>query len=114
MKGMQYTPRKIVTDKLRSYAAAHQDMMLTVTHEQGKGKNDRIECSHQLARQQERQMRKFKSSTQAQRLLYARASINNLFRVGRHQLKAAHYRLLRKRAFSTWHRVMCAQDMEMA
>jgi len=36
MKGMQYSPRKIITDKWRSYAAAHREIMPTVIHEQGK------------------------------------------------------------------------------
>ena len=89
MKGMQYAPRKIITDTLRSYAAAHKAMMPTVMHEQGKRKNNRIEGSHQPTRQQERQMHRFKSSAQANRFLSAHAQINNLFRVGRHLLKAA-------------------------
>jgi hypothetical protein len=46
MKGMQYSPRKIVTDKFRSYAAARKEVMPTIIHEQGKQKNNRIECSH--------------------------------------------------------------------
>ena len=34
-------------------------------------------------------------------------SIHNLFRVGRHHLKATHHRLLRERAFTDWKRVTC-------
>jgi putative transposase len=113
-KGMQYSPRKIVTDKFRSYASAHSEIMPTVMHEQGKRKNNRIEGSHQPTRQQERQMRRFKSPAQAQRFLAAHSQINNLFRIGRHLLKAAHYRLFRERAFSEWSGVTCAQNMEMA
>jgi len=112
MKGMQYSPRKIITDKWRSYAAAHREIMPTVIHEQGKRKNNRIECSHQPTRQQERQMRRFKSPAQAQRFLAVHTQINNLFRVGRHLLKATHYRLFRERAFSEWSRATCAQNME--
>ena len=114
MKGMQYAPRKIITDKLRSYAAAHREVMPTVIHEQGKRKNNRAEVSHQPSRQQENQMRSFKSPAQAQRFLAAHAQINNLFRVVRHLLKAAHYHIIRERAFSTWSRVTCVQSMELA
>ena len=114
MKEMKYSPRIIVTDKLRSYAAAHREVMPSVHHEQGKTKNNRAEVSHQPTRQQERQMRRFKSPAQAQRFLSAHGAINNLFRVGRYLLKAAHYRILRERAFSTWSMVTCAQNMEMA
>jgi putative transposase len=114
MKGMRYAPRKIVTDKLRSYGAAHREMMPTVIHDQGKRKNNRAEVSHQPTRQQERQMRRFKSGAHAQQFLSVHAFINNLFRVGRHLLKAAHYRHFRERAFSVWSEVTCAQSMEMA
>jgi len=33
---------------------------------------------------------------------------HNLFRVGRHLLRAANYRILRGRAFATWQEVTCA------
>jgi len=114
IKGMKYTPRKIITDKWRSYAAARKEVMPTVIHEQGKQKNNRIGCSHQPTRQLERQMRQFKSPAQAQRFLAAHSQIDNLFRIGRHLLKAAHYRLFGERAFSIWRRVTCVQNMEMA
>jgi transposase len=34
--------------------------------------------------------------------------VQNLFRVGRHLLRSAHHRLLRKRAFDVWDAVTCA------
>ncbi len=34
--------------------------------------------------------------------------VQNLFRVGRHLLRAAHHRLLRTRAFAEWDAVTCA------
>jgi len=52
MKGMKYAPRIIVTDKLRSYAAAHREVMPSVLHEQGKTKNNKAKVSHQPTRQQ--------------------------------------------------------------
>ena len=69
LKGLQYTPRVIVTDKLRSYGAAKSEIMPGVEHRQHKGINNRAENSHQPTRQQEKQMRKFKSPQQAQRFL---------------------------------------------
>ena len=44
-------------------------------------------------------MRRFKSAAQAQRFLCVHGPIHNLFRVGRHHLKAMHHRLLRERSF---------------
>ena len=70
--------------------------------------NNRVEVSHQPTRQQERQMRRFKSAAQAQRFLSVHGVVQNLFRVGRHHLKAVHHRLLRDRAFTDWRGVTCA------
>ena len=86
LKGMCYSPRAIVTDKLRSYGAARKEIMPGVMHWQDKWQNNRAENSHQPTRQRERQMRRFKSPGQAQRFLSAHGPINNLFRVGRHML----------------------------
>ena len=109
LKGMRYSPRVIVTDKLRSYGAAKREIMPDVMHRQGKWENNRAEVSHQPTRQQERQMRRFKSPCHAQRFLSAHGSINNLFRVGRHHLKARHCRLFRDRAFDVWNEVTCVR-----
>ena len=69
LKGLMYSPNKIVTDKLKSYGAAHQEMGLSAAHETGQYQNNRVENSHQRTRQQERQMRRFKSAGHAQRFL---------------------------------------------
>ena len=110
LKGLQYVPHKLVTDKLGSYGAARRELMPGVAHCQDKRANNRAEVSHQPTRQRERQMRRFKSPGHAQRFLSVHGPINNLFRLGRHLLKAAQYRLLRARAFATWHEVTCAQS----
>jgi putative transposase len=73
--------------------------------------NNRAENSHQPTRPRERQMRRFKSPRQAQRFLSAHGPINNLFRVGRHYLKAPHYRLFRNWAFVQWREVTCVQNV---
>ncbi len=52
-------------------------------------------------------MRRFKSAVQAQRFLSVHGAIHNLFCVGRHHVKAIHYRLLRGRAFNTWNEITC-------
>ncbi len=103
-------PKRIVTDKLRSYSTAHRAVIPTVEHARDKGANNQAENSHPVTRQRERQMRRFKSVQQMQRFLSAHGPINNLFRVGRHLLNAANSRLLRGRAFGTWNEVVCAQN----
>jgi len=62
-------PRKIVTDKLRSYGVAHRDVMLEAIHSTKQYENNRVEQSHEATRVRERGMRRFKSTVQAQRFL---------------------------------------------
>jgi putative transposase len=111
LKGLRYAPQRIVTDKLRSYGAARKEVLLDVIHNNDKWQNNRAENSHQPTRQQERQRRRFKSPGQAQRFLSVHGSINNLFRLGRHRMKAAHYRMFRDRAFALWREVTCVQNV---
>ena len=108
LKGQGSPPWRLVTDKLRSYGAAHRTVMPSVVHSTEQYENNRAEVSHQPTRQRERQMRRFKSPGQAQRFLSVHEAIQNLFRVGRHLLGAAHYRELRGRAFLVWHEATCA------
>jgi putative transposase len=108
LKRQQRPPLQLVTDKLRSYAAAHREVFPSVKHRSGQYDNNRAEVSHQHTREQERQMRRFKSAAQVQRFLSVHGAIHNLFRVARHHLKAVHHRLLRHRAFIDWKAATCA------
>jgi len=103
MKGQGGTPWQLVTDKLKSYGAAHSSLMPSVNHTTVRYyENNRAEVSHQPTRQRERQMRRFKSAGQAQRYLSVHGVIRNLFRLGRHELCVENYRLLRARSFKEW------------
>ena len=99
LKGQGSEPRRLVTDKLRSYGAAHRTIMPSVVHDTARYANNRAEVSHQPTRQRERQMRRFKSAGQAQRFLSVHGVILNLFRVGRHLVRPANHRILRARSF---------------
>ena len=101
-------PRRLITDKLRSYSAAHRTVMPSVIHSTRQYENNRAEVSHQPTRQRERQMRRFKSAAHLQRFASVHGVVRNLFRVGRHLLRAAHHRLLRARSFRLWDEVTCA------
>jgi putative transposase len=102
LKKHRNEPRKIVTDKLRSYGVAHRELIPDAIHDTSQYANNRAELSHQPTRVRERGMRKFKSIEQAQRFLGVHAAIYNLFNLGRHQVSAKHYRLFRLRAFASW------------
>jgi putative transposase len=108
LKGQGSVPRRVVTDKLRSYGAAKRTVMPSVVHSTKQYENNRAEVSHQPTRQRERQMRKFKSPGHAQRFLSVHGLVQNLFRVGRHLWQARHNRELRGRAFLTWDAVTYA------
>jgi len=99
-------PRKIVTDKLRSYPVAHREVMPETIHSTKQYENNRAEQSHETTRVRERGMRKFKSVCQAQRFLSAHAAVSNLFNLGRHLVRAEHYRNLRVSAFGEWSRAV--------
>jgi putative transposase len=99
-------PRKIVTDKLRSYGVAHRELMPEVIHDLSQYANNRTEQSHEATRVRERGMRKFKSVRQAQRFLGVHAAVSNLFNLGRHLVRAEHYRDLRVSTFAEWGRAV--------
>jgi putative transposase len=99
-------PRKIVTDKLRSYGVAHRELMPDVIQDTSQYANNRAEQSHEPTRVRERGMRKFKSARQAQSFLNAHAAVSNLFNLGRHLVRAGHYRNLRVSAFEEWSRAV--------
>jgi putative transposase len=109
LKGLQYEPRVIVTDKLRSYGVAQRQLLPGVEHRQSRYLNNRAESSHRPTRRRERQMQRFKSPRQAQRFLSSHAFIYGHFRPRRHKLAARVYRQIRSEAFSVWQQETCAQ-----
>ena len=106
MKSHGGEPRKIVTDKLGSYGVAHRELMPDVVHSTERYENNRAEQSHESTKVRERVMRKFKSVRQVQRFLGAHAAVSNLFNLGRHLVRAEHYRNLRVSAFDEWSRAV--------
>ncbi|MFT5693975.1 MAG: putative transposase [Oceanicoccus sp.] len=97
-------PRKIVTDKLRSYGVAHRELIPGTIHSTEQYENNRAEQSHESTRVREKVMRRFKSIKQARRFLNVHASFSNLFNLGRHLVSAEHYRNLRIGALAEWNR----------
>jgi len=107
LTGLQYTPRVIVTDKLRSYGVARRELLPQVEHRQSRYLNNRVENSHRPTRRRERQMRRFKSPGQAQHFLSAHAFIHGHFHPRRHLMTAAAYRTIRSEAFNGWRQETC-------
>ena len=95
-------PRVIVTDKLRSYAAAKKLILPDVIHRQSRYLHNRAENSHQPTRAREKQRKRFRSPQQAQHFLSIFESINSSFRLRRHLLSANRHRQLLSKAFQLW------------
>jgi putative transposase len=110
LKGLQYVPRVIVTDKLRSYGVAQRKLLPKTEHRQSRYLNNRAENSHRPTRRRERQMQRFKSPDQANDFLSAHAFIYGHFHPRRHLLAASAYRALRTEAFSVWQQDTCVRN----
>ena len=110
LRGLQFSPRAIVTDKLKSYGAAKREVMPHVEHRQNRYLNNRAENSHQPTRRRERQMQRFKSPGQAQRFLFAHSFIYGHFRPRRHLMSASNYRQARADAFKNWLQDTCVRS----
>jgi len=103
------TPRVMVTDKLKSYAAANRKMGLKFEHRQHKGLNNRAENSHQPTRVRKKVMRRFKSACQLQHFLSVHDQVANQFMHCRYNCDAMQKRELHIQAFDAWNEVTCTQ-----
>jgi putative transposase len=105
LKGQGRSPRVMITDKLRSYGAAKQEIMPGVEHRSHKGLNNRAENSHQPIRRRERIMKRFKSKRHLQLFVSIHDPIANLFHIPRHDIPSSHHRELRKAAMNLWAKI---------
>jgi putative transposase len=106
LKGLTYVQRVIITDKLKSYSAAKQEVLPGVEHRQHRYLNNRAENSHQPTRQREQRMQRFKSAGHAQRFLAAYGPIAQHFRPRRHLLPTPAYRQEMALRFQIWREVV--------
>lgn len=81
MKKQGRTPKRFITDKLRSYGAAKREIAPGVEHRSHKGLNDRAENSHLPFRKRERAMQGYRSPGSLQRFLSIHSAIRNCFSV---------------------------------
>src|SRR5580704_13166798 len=102
LKKYGFVPDKLVTDDLRSYAAAASDLGIARRHERGQWRNNRAENSHQPTRRREYKMQGFKCPGSAQRFLSTHAATYNTFNVQRHLISARTHRAFRASAMNMW------------
>jgi putative transposase len=96
------SPRRMITDKLGSYAAAQRQIMSDVEHRSHKGLNNRAENSHLPFRRRERVMQGFRSSRYLQRFVSVFSAIRNLFVPSRSRRSAPAARLHRLNVMAEW------------
>ncbi len=102
LKKQGYAPKRITTDKLKSYAVAIREERLSAAHDQGLHSNNRAENSHQPVRRRERKQQRFKSPGSAQRFLSIHAAVYNAFYVQRHLLSRRIFKVFRAETLAVW------------
>src|ERR1700739_4805142 len=108
MRKQGFAPKKVVTDKLRSYGAAFRHLRLSCHHEQGLRQTNRAENAHQVVRRRERKLQCFKSPSSAQRFLSMHAAVHNTFNLQRHLVSRSTLRIFRAEAASEWRNAVAA------
>lgn len=102
MKKQGCLPKRIVTNKLRSYAAARRQVMPAVEHRSHKGLNNRAENSHLPLRKRERVMQRFRSPGALQRFTSVFSAVRNLFVPARSKHSTIAIHLHRLAAMALW------------
>jgi putative transposase len=95
-------PRRMITDKLAYYAAAHHQIMPKTEHRSHKGLNNRAENSHLPLRRRERAMQGFRSPGGLQRFATIFSAVRNLFVPPRSRRSALATHLHRVNAMTEW------------
>ena len=101
-------PKRIITDKLRSYGAAKQQIMPKVEHRSHKGLNNRAENSHVPLRKRERIMQRFRSVGALQRFVSVFSAARNLFVPPHSNRSALQVQTHRLQAMAQWKAVTFA------
>ena len=102
MKRWGFVPKRIITDKLRSYGAAKREVAPGLDHWSHKGLNNRAENSHLPFRKRERAMQGYRSPGGLQRFVSMHSATRNRFSVSSRRRSALTIRYHRLEAFDAW------------
>ena len=97
-----FIPKRIITDKLRSYGAAKREVAPSLDHWSHKGLNNRAENSHLSFRKRERTMQGFRSPGGLQRFVAVHSAVRNCFSAPSRRRSAITIRYHRLEAFDAW------------
>lgn len=102
LKKQGLAPKRIVTDKLRSYGAAKRDVMPAIEHRSHKGLSNRAENSHLPLRKRERVMQGFRSVGSLQQFVPVFSAVRNHFVPSHQKHSALATHIHRIRAMAHW------------
>jgi putative transposase len=102
MKKQGMVPKRMITDKLRSYGAAMRQVIPDVEHRSHKGLNNRAENSHVPFRKRERTRQGFRSIGSLQHFVSVFSVVRNLFVPSRINRSAFQIRNHRLHAMGEW------------
>ena len=95
-------PQTVVTDGLRSYGAAMEEIGNQGRQEVGRWLNTRAENSHQPFRRRERAMERFRRMKTLQKFAAVHGTVHNHFNEERHLISRDLYRERRTAALAEW------------
>ena len=96
------SPEVIVTDGLRSYGAAMDELGNRQKQEVGRWANNRCENSHLPVRRRERAMLRFRRMKTLQKFASVHANVHNHFNLERHLIDRKTYKQRRSAALAEW------------
>ncbi len=99
-------PVEVVTDGLRSYPAAMNDLGIEDRREMGRWLNNRVENSHLPLRRKERVMLRFRQMKTLQKFASVHANVYNHFNSDRHLVDRQTFKANRSAALAEWQNLM--------
>jgi putative transposase len=102
LKKQGLPPKRMVTDKLRSYGAAKRQIMPEVEHWSHKGLNNRAENSHLPFRKRERTQQGFRSIGALQQFVSVFSAVRNHFVPASSNRSAPQIRTHRRQTTTEW------------
>lgn len=100
------SPEAIITDGLRSYGAAMDELGNREKQEIGRCANNRVENSHLPFRRRERAMLRFRRMRALQKFASVHANVHNHFSLERHLVDRQTYKERRSAALAEWRSLM--------
>ena len=106
LKGLQYVPRVIITDKLKSYGAAKREILPSVEHRQHKAIEQpgrELAPTHTTAREEDAPIQISKTGPTLSFCLWSH--LTRIFNRDRHRMNAREYRAMLQSRFQVWNEV---------